>query len=444
LLVDCGLFQGSQFAEVANHEPFAYAPGGVEALLVTHAHIDHIGRIPKLVREGFAGPIYSTKETRELAALMLEDSAGVIEKEARREDRAPLYTEADVQATLPLWKTVEYHQPFAVPGGLSACLRDAGHILGSAMVELSAGHTKFVFTGDLGPLNHAVEDGLVGRSSQGLDLAAGILRDAERLTDTTYLVMESVYGDRAHATHEASVGLLEDAIEETIRRGGAVLIPAFSIERTQVLLYHLNELVEHGRIPRVPIFLDSPLAIKATAIYRRATDRFRADVRATIKSGDDIFNFPGLIQTLSSEESRAIAERPNPKIIIAGSGMSNGGRIVYHHKRYLPDPATTVLIVGYQAPGSLGRQLEEGVRKVVIGGESIPVRAKTIALRGFSAHRDSEGLFDFVEQTADTLKQVFVAMGEPKSSLHLAQRLRDYLGVDAVVPEQGSKYELEF
>lgn len=426
LLIDCGMFQGSRFAEEANHRPFAFTPSEVDALLVTHAHIDHIGRIPKLVRQGFAGPIYSTKETRELAALMLEDSAGVIEKEARREGRDPIYTEADVRVTLPLWQSVAYHEPFAVPGDLSACFRDAGHILGSAMIELSSHEgEKIVFTGDLGAS------------------PAPLLRDAEAVTDAKYLVMESVYGDRAHETPEASVGRLEDAIEETIRRGGVVLIPAFSIERTQVLLYHLNELVEHGRIPRVPIFLDSPLAIKATAIYRRATESFRADVRAAIKSGDDIFNFPGLVPTLSSEESKMIAEEANPKIIIAGSGMSNGGRIIHHHKRYLPDATTTVLIVGYQAPGSLGRQLEEGAKKVTIGGEVVAVRAKTLALRGFSAHRDGDGLFDFVGETADTLTRAFVVMGEPKSSLHLAQRLRDYLGVDAVAPEQGSRYELE-
>ncbi len=424
-LVDCGMVQGRRFGEDMNRVPFGYDPATIDALFVTHAHIDHIGRIPRLVHEGFRGPIYATSETRELAAVMLVDSVGLLTKEAKREGKDPLYTEEDVSAAAPLWQDVQYHAPINVKGGWTVVFRDAGHILGSAMIELSQGSRKIVFTGDLG------------------NSPAPLLRATEDVTDATYLVMESVYGDRVHEPREESMSRLEDAIEETGRRGGALLIPAFSIERTQVLLYYLNELVENHRIPPIPVYLDSPLAIKVTDIYRRATERFRTEVQQTILSGDDIFNFPRLERTLLPEESEAIAHKPNPKIIIAGSGMSNGGRIIRHEKRYLTDPNSTLLFVGYQAPGSLGRILEEGVKKVEIGGETIPVKARMLALRGFSAHPDREGLFNFAANTADTVERVFVAMGEPQSANFLAQRLRDYLGVNAIVPEGGSMYELD-
>jgi metallo-beta-lactamase family protein len=312
------------------------------------------------------------------------------------------------------------------------------------MIELSNGTKKLVFTGDLGASLGSDDEGVESRSREERHLVAGFLRGAETITDASYLVMESVYGDRMHESHETSVARLEDTLEETISNRGAVLIPAFSIERTQLLLYHLNELIEKGRIPRVPVFLDSPLAIKATEIYRRATKNFRSEVQAVVQGGDDIFDFPGLTSTLSGEESRDIEQTPNPKIIIAGSGMSNGGRIVYHEKRHLPDPKSAIILVGYQAPGSLGRSLEEGRREVYISGEKVPVRARVAMLRGFSAHRDGAGLFDFVSETANTLERAFIVMGEPKSSSHLAQRMRDYLGVNALVPEEGNMYTIDF
>lgn len=424
LLVDCGLHQGRDFGEDTNRVPFAFDAGAINALLVTHAHMDHIGRIPRLVHDGFRGDIYATPETRELAFVALEDSADLIFREAKEQGKEPLYTKEDIHKMRPLWRDVPYHTPFDVPGGFRAMFKDAGHILGSAMIELRIGERNIVFTGDLG------------------NSPAPLLRPTEEITDATYVVMESVYGDREHEPRAECLARFEDTIEDTARRGGAVLIPAFSIERTQVLLYYLNELIENKRIPAMPVFLDSPLAIKVTEIYKKASAQFQESVRQTILHGDDIFNFPRLKFTLTPEESREIAHTPNPKIIIAGSGMSNGGRILRHEKRHLPDKNSTVLLVGYQAPGSLGRLLEEGIKNVTIDNDQVPVKAAIVTLRGFSSHPDREGLFNFAANTADTVKRVFLAMGEPQAANHLAQRLRDYLGVDAIVPQQDASYEL--
>jgi metallo-beta-lactamase family protein len=425
ILVDCGLFQGCKFCEDKNREPFPYDPASINALLVTHAHIDHIGRIPKLVRDGFRGIIYSTPATKEIAAIMLEDSLGVLTKEARRHKKEVFYNETDVSRSLSLWRGIEGTDATELGEGLSFVLRDAGHILGSSIIEVSYNTKKVVFTGDLG------------------NTPAPLMKDTDYVTDANYMVIESVYGDRNHETPRDRRNRLEDLIEETVKRGGALLIPAFSLERTQVLLHAINELVENGRIPEVPVFLDSPLAIKVTGIYKRHAEQFNKTVQREIEGGDDIFNFPRLNFTLTTEESKAIANVPNPKIIIAGSGMSNGGRIIHHEKRHLPDSKSTLLLIGYQAAGSMGRQIQDGAKEVEILGDTIPVRARVETIRGFSAHKDSEGLLDFVAHAEDTLEKVFVTMGEPKSSLFLAQRIRDYLGVNAIFPEAGKRYELD-
>jgi metallo-beta-lactamase family protein len=424
ILVDCGLFQGCKFCEDRNREPFRYEPAAIDALFVTHAHIDHVGRIPKLVRDGFRGAIISTSATREIAAVMLEDSCGVIEKEARASGTEPFYGEEDVARATALWKDLPLGADYSLGADASVRLRDAGHILGSAMVEVSCGGKKIVFTGDIG------------------NAPAPLLSPPEPLAAADFLVMESVYGDREHEPPEDRKKKLEAMVEDTIAKGGALMIPAFSLERTQVLLYHLNELVEHGRIPPVPVFVDSPLAIKVTEIYRRYAAALRSEVRREIEHGDDIFAFPGLTFTMTTDESKAINDVPNPKIIIAGAGMSQGGRIVHHEKRYLPDPRSTLLLVGYQAAGSLGRMLQAGARRVKILGEEIPVRARVETISGYSAHTDSTGLLNFAAASADTLRRVFVTMGEPHASLFLVQRLRDYFGVDALVPEEGTRYPL--
>lgn len=428
ILFDCGLIQGSVVYEERNGEPFAYDASKVDALFVSHGHIDHSGRVPKLVHEGFRGPIYSTPPTRAIAELMVVDSRGVMMKESKRRAAPVLYDETDIGHTMGQWKTLEYGESVSV-GPLSVRLLRAGHVLGSAMIEVSfpaAGGTirRLVYTGDLGDPHNL------------------LLEDTEPILNTDYLIMESVYGDRTHEGRDVRAHRLEDVIEDTVKMRGTLMIPAFSVEKTQELLFEMNEMVEHGRIPSVPIYLDSPLAIKVTRVYGRFKNYFNKEVRDIIASGDDIFTFARLEQTLSTEESKAINDEPPPKIIIAGSGMSNGGRIVHHEKRHLPDPKSTLLFTGYQAPGSMGRRIQDGAREVIIHGERVPIRARVVSIRGYSAHRDSDNLVSFVRGTVDTVRTVFVALGEPASARFLAQRIRDYLGARAVVPERGEEIVL--
>ena len=426
VLIDCGLVQGAANAEALNRAPFPYDAAAPTALLVTHAHLDHLGRVPYLVAQGFHGAIYSTPATRDLAAVMFEDSVAIMAAEARHTGVPPLFTEGDARAALSLWRTVDYGEKTELSGGFSFAFRNAGHILGSAMAEVGWGGTNIVFTGDLG------------------NSPSPLLPDTEQITEARYLVMESVYGDRTHEHRDEREERLEDVLEDAVVWGGTLLIPVFSIERTQTLLYALNDFIERGKIPSVPVFVDSPLAAKVTEVYRRHTGDLKPETQERIRGGDDIFKFPKLKFTTTSEESAAIERTPDPKIIIAGSGMSHGGRIPRHEARALPDPKSTLLIIGYQVPGSLGRQLQDGARRVTIDGMEVPVRARVVTLSGYSAHKDAEGLFALVEEAADSLKRVYVVMGEPRSSLFLAQRIRDYLGVDARVPAAGETVALEF
>lgn len=426
LLIDCGLFQGCRLCGDLNVEPFPYDPASIDALFVTHGHLDHVGRIPRLIQDGFHGVIYSTPPTRDLGELMLFDSMGIMEKEAKREHTELLYKKEDVEKAVGLWRAVSYHEPISLVEGITVRLKDSGHILGSSMVELERNGKKIIFTGDLG------------------NSPAPLLHDTETISDADYVVMESVYGDRNHPPREEQQGLLRQIITETITKGGALIIPAFSIERTQVLLSELNELVENKKIPPVPIFLDSPLAIKATAIYDKYENYFNKETTDVIQSGDDIFNFPGLKSTLRTEESKAINDVPNPKVIIAGSGMSVGGRIVHHERRYLPDPKSTLLLVGYQSPGTLGRELRDGAKEVTILGERVPVRAKVLEISGYSGHKDSDALVDFISHDKDRAQKIFVVMGELKSATFLAQKIKDNLSLEAVVPKKSERIELPF
>lgn len=426
ILVDCGLLQGKKFGEDHNRAPFAYDPKEIDVLFITHAHADHSGRIPRLVREGFNGIIYSTPTTKEMSEIMFHDSLKLLTEEARKEGVLPLYEKADIGRSLSLWKTASYHSPIDIGNGFSFSFKDAGHILGSSMVEIIFNDKKIVFTGDLG------------------NSPAPLLRDTEVVDDADYMVMESVYGDRNHESVSERTEMLASIIKKTIKKKGVLMIPAFSIERTQILLYEINNLVEEGKISELPVFLDSPLAIAVTEVYKKHIENFNKGIQEEIKGGDDIFNFPRLKFTRSVEDSKAINDAPNPKIIIAGSGMSNGGRILHHERKYLSDPNNTLLLPGYQAAGSLGRRLQDGAKEVIIFDDVVPVRASIVNLRAYSAHRDSDGLLEFASHTADTVKTIFVAMGEPKASLHLAQRLRDYAGINAEVPEAGESFELDF
>ncbi len=448
ILIDCGLEQGAKGADKNNAEKFRYNPANIEYLLVTHAHIDHIGRIPKLIKEGFSGKIISTKETKELAYPMLHDALKVMRARHAQE----LYNEYDIEKSFSIWEGKNYNDKLNLFEGCSVKMINAGHILGSAIFVVDCNGEKIAFTGDLG------------------NTPSPFLPDNDVPYGVEYLVMESVYGDRNHESKEERRIKLKSAILGGLKRGGTIVIPAFSIERTQIILYEINNMVEDGEIPEIPVFLDSPLAEKVTQIYRKYENDFKESVRAEIKSGDDIFDFPKLKIVKKNSESAQIESTKGPKIIIAGSGMSEGGRVVSHEARILSHPENTLILVGYQSVGTLGRMLHDGIKEVKINGEKIRVRAKIESIMGYSSHKDSDHLLEFVEKVvgseatedgessrtmnnapqpplttrggAGRLKKVFVIMGEPRSSLFLTQRIHDYLDIDAIYPEMGKEYKL--
>jgi metallo-beta-lactamase family protein len=426
VLIDCGLSQGRHAAEELNWEKFPYEPSNIPLLIVTHAHIDHIGRIPKLVRDGFRGRIISTEATRALAEPLLLDSMELLAHDARKHGREELYNEADIHSAMALWEGIPYRTPTEVGGGVSFQYLNSGHILGSGLVELARGDARLVFTGDLGGGNSL------------------LLPPSDKISGITYLVMESVYGDRIRGKDDNPREMLENVIEDTAARGGTLLIPAFSTERTQDLLFDIRTLMQEKRIPSMPVYADSPLAQKITAAYLQYPQYFSAPIRARLEQGEDIFSWPELQFVENADESRRVAGLPGPKIVIAGSGMSNGGRVHEHQKHVLPDSKSTLLIVGYQAAGSLGRRLVEGEKHVRLQGQETFVHCKIEAIYGYSAHMDGEQLLEFVNQTAPSLKQVFVVMGEPASSGFLAQRIRDYLGVKATVPDANAEAKIDF
>lgn len=423
VLIDCGMTQGGSFCHDCNYGDFAYDPSTVDALIVTHAHIDHTGRIPKLVRDGFKGKIYSTQPTKDFAAIMLEDSLGILEKEAKRRGLEPFYSKEDVDRALSLWEGKEYEESFMIED-MRIVFHDAGHILGSLLAEIHHGDKKLLFTGDLGNVPNP------------------LLRPYKLPKGITHLITESVYGDRNHEDHKLRKGKLENAIEDIVDRKGTLIIPAFALERTQELLFEMNELVENGRIPKVPVFIDSPLAIKATRIYRKYGKYYNQAAKKIMLGGDDLFNFPDLKFTLNTDESKRIAAVPSPKVITAGSGMMNGGRITHHALKYLGDKNNMILFVGYTAGGSPGRRILEGAKKVSFHGEEVQIRAEIRHIDGYSAHADHDALMEFTNSTRDTLKHVYVVQGEPKSAMFLAQRIKDYLGIEASAPKMDKSVTL--
>ncbi len=426
IMIDCGMYQGGEQAGPKNREDFVYDPGTIDILVVTHAHADHIGRIPKLVRDGFRGKIYSTQATFDLAKIMFDDSLKIINYEAKKYDIEPMYEEGDIQRTLALWHSVAFHDTVSLDSGFSMTLHIAGHILGSSMVKLHYGNKKILFTGDLG------------------NSPDPLLQDTEIIDDVDYMLIESVYGDRNHEDRELRVEKLKQAILETIEKRGILMIPSFALERTQNLLYYLNDLVESGELSHIPIYLDSPLAIDITRVFKKHKNLMNDDVQKRLESDDDVFDFPGFIETFSIEDSKSIMHQPNPKVIISSAGMSHAGRIIFHEKQYLDDPQNMLLFVGYQSVGTLGRIIQDGAKHVTILGEKIDIKAKIETITGFSAHKDSDNLIEFISHSAQKhLKHVFVAMGETKSSLFLVQRVRDYLGVKATAPVQNEEVILD-
>ncbi len=423
ILIDCGLHQGSRYCERHNFEPFPYKPEEIAAVFVTHAHIDHIGRLPQLTRAGFRGEIYSTGPTKDFAELLLLDSEHILRKEAEHEKRPPLYDINDVVQTMGLWKKRSYHEKETV-GPFEVEFYDAGHILGSSSLVVKAEGRTAVFSGDLG------------------NTPAPLIRPVEYVKEADYALIESVYGGRVHEAPEARKDELEDLIEETVKAGGVLMVPSFALERTQELLTELNELVENGRIPPVPIFIDSPLAIRLTSVYQKySTDPryFNKEAIAAIQGGDAIFNFSGLKMTLTTEQSKEINNVPPPKVIVAGAGMSNGGRILHHEARYLSDPKSTILFIGYQAKGSLGREILDGAKSVKIFGEEIPVKCKKTAIGGYSAHADQPQLLRWVSSLRGSLKKIFVVQGEEEEAGALAQKIKDELAVEAEIPSLGEE-----
>ncbi|MGC9602656.1 MAG: MBL fold metallo-hydrolase [Minisyncoccia bacterium] len=427
ILIDCGLFQGKNAGEENNWAKFPFDAKAIPVLINTHAHIDHIGRIPLLVKRGFKGRIISTEATRAIALPLLLDCMSLLKHDAEIYGKEPLYDERDIDAAMALWEGIPYHQKIDLDDSVQVELLNSGHILGSAMAKFTRGSSNLVFTGDLGGGN------------------SPLLPPIDDLTDANYLVMESVYGNTVRPEEEQkhTRDMLENVIEESVARCGTLLIPAFSTERTQDLLFEIRTLMVERRVPSVPVYIDSPLAKQMTEAFLAYPQYFSDELQQRIKNGEKIFVFPEMHIVEDEDESRHLGKEPGPNIILAGSGMSNGGRVIGHERRILSDKKSTLLIVGYQAAGSLGRRLVEGASQVEIHKQKVPVHCRVEAIYGYSAHMDGEQLVEFVNKTRSTLKEVFVVMGEPVASATLVQHLRDYLSVKAIAPEAGESATIE-
>ncbi len=435
ILLDCGLFQGRRAEVHARNRKLPYAVDRIDAVVLSHAHIDHAGRLPFLVKEGYRGAIHATSATRDLCEVMLADSAHIQEKDAdflrrhRKEVAEPLYALRDVSTTLTQMVPHRYDQRFEVLPGVHARFTDAGHILGSASVELEwteGGVTRRLgFSGD------------IGRS--GLP----IIRDPEPVRDVDWLIMESTYGDRDHTSVEGARDDLARVVRETVARGGRVLIPAFAVGRTQELLYDLHELSHAGRIPKVPVVIDSPLATEATEVFRDNTRDFDRSEAMVQQHGADLtalFDFDQLRFTPEVEHSKAMMRSPGPMIVIAASGMAESGRILHHLAHSAPDPRSTVLIVGFQAQHTLGRRIVERQPMLRVFGEEVPLRAQVEVLSGYSAHADRGELrrwLDAVRRTSPRLADVFLVHGEREAQDAFVQALARQ-GIVAHAPEPGS------
>jgi metallo-beta-lactamase family protein len=443
ILVDCGMFQGSEELEKLNYENFAFNPEEIDLLLLTHAHIDHSGRIPKLVKEGFKGKIVCTKATKDLCDIMLVDSGHIQESDAewenKRRKRAgksmvePLYTVEDALVSLKYFETVLYDQKIDLTEDITVRFRDAGHILGSSIIELWIKEkdktVKIVFSGDLGMKNRP------------------IIRDPEVIEDADYLIIESTYGDRLHEDAEVRTKKLVDIINSTIERGGTVVIPSFAVGRTQELIYELNNYYEYNKeieeFMRIPIYIDSPMAVSATEIFQKNTDCFDEEAKKLILGGDNPFEFANLHYVRSQDESMNLNKSTYPKVIISASGMCTAGRVRHHLKHNLWKGRNSVVFVGYQAEGTLGRLLKDGARKVKLLGEEIVVEAEIHSIEGFSAHADRDGLLEWLHGFKSLPKKIFVVHGEKESSEAFANLITERFNVKTIVPDIGDVFELK-
>ncbi|MCX7749004.1 MAG: MBL fold metallo-hydrolase [Clostridia bacterium] len=440
-LVDCGLFQGHSKENILNEEPFPFNPADLDYILLTHAHIDHSGRIPKIFIDGFKGEVITTKATKDLCGIMLPDCGHIQEFENewlnRKRLRAgkspikPLYTYQDALDSLSLFKSVDYSEVIKLTEDIRVRFNDAGHILGSAIIEVwiveNGEETKVVFTGDLGNKN------------------IPILRDPSFIESADYLVIESTYGNRLHEDNKNKVELFVDIINETIERGGNVIIPSFAVGRTQEIIYDLHKQTEHynekiKKLFNTPVFVDSPLAISATEIFRRNLDCYDDEARAYIESGDNPLDFPTLQFTKSADESKALNDRNESIIIISASGMCEAGRIKHHLKHNLWRRESTVLFVGYQAMGTLGRKLVDGARKVKIFGEEVSVNAKIRMIDGFSGHADQEGLINWIGKINKKPTKVFIVHGEEESMNGFSDLIRQKYGIETIIPNKGESF----
>jgi metallo-beta-lactamase family protein len=436
ILLECGLFQGRRRESEERNRYLPFDPRGIDAMILSHAHIDHSGNIPSLVAQGFRGPIYTTHATRDLCAIMLRDSGRIHERDAewynrkvRRRGEAelrPLYTEDEAIESLHQFVGIDYGAPLSLGPGLRLELRDAGHVLGSAVVILdyeNGRRTRLCFTGDL------------GRRSMPL------LRDPAPVEDVNVLIMESTYGDRTHPAVSTMRTTLAETVNRTVRRGGKILVPAFALERAQTVIYLLHRLLLEGEIPPVPIYVDSPMTADITEVFKLHPEQFDAETRTFWESSDP-FGFRTLRYVADVEESKALNYLEGPAIIISASGMCEAGRIVHHLRNNIEDERNTILIVGFQARNTLGRQLVEHRPEVRIFGIDVPVEAEIVDVGAFSSHADGDELAGFAESCRGTVEHVFLVHGEEPQAQALAVRLRA-AGIGRVtVPEAGAFHDI--
>ena len=447
-IVDCGLYQGGSDLEEQNDYEFEFNPAEIDFMLLTHAHIDHSGRIPKLYNEGFKNKIYAHKATCDLCSLMLPDSGHIQEMEIEwknkkrmrkgEEPKEPLYTAEDAVKSLELFEPVKYDEIIEIDENIHVRFNDAGHMLGSSIIELwvkeNEKETKTVFTGDLG--NNDIP----------------LLDSPTMIEDTDFLVMESTYGSRLHIKNDQKAEMFLDIVSETLDNGGTVVIPSFAVGRTQEILYEINKLKEnhddeefrrkYKTLMKAPVYVDSPLAISATEVFQENTDLFEEEIKKEIESGDDPLEFPGLEFTMTPDQSKALNEDPTPSIIISASGMCEVGRIKHHLKHNLWNPNSTILFVGYQAPGTLGHSIVNGAKKVKIFGEEIAVNARIEYIEGYSGHADQEWLMNFIYSFIKKPKHIFLVHGEENSQQVLKEKILEKTEIGVTIPEFGETYEL--